>query len=128
MLHSIIEGEPGVGKSHIIEILAEIYLKIGYLDKNIIKKVRIDDLKAKYLGQTAHRTQNAINEALGGILIIDEVYSLGSINSVDIYSQELIDTLNRNLTENAGKFICIIAGYGNDIDQRFFAYIKGLKK
>lgn len=127
MLHTVLEGPPGVGKSYVIDILAEIYLKMGYLTKNIVKKVKINDLKGKYIGHTAPLTQKAIDEAMGGVLVIDEAYSLASSENLDSFSKELIDTLNRNLTENAGKFICIIAGYGDQIEQCLFAHNVGLK-
>ena len=127
MLHTVLEGPPGVGKSHFIDILAEIYLELGYLKKKVIKKVKKSDLIAKYLGQTAHLTQKAIDSAMGGILVIDEAYSLGGGYKNDSYGKECIDTLNRNLTENAGKFVCIIAGYKDELDRCFFKYNPGLR-
>ncbi len=71
-------------------------------------------------------TQKMIDEAIGGVLLIDEAYSLGSAEKVDSFSKELIDTLNRNLTENAGKFVCILAGYGDQIDKCLMAHNPGL--
>jgi hypothetical protein len=127
MLHTILVGPPGIGKSHVIDLLADIYLKMGYLTKNIVKKVKIDDLKGKYIGHTAPLTQKAIDEAMGGILVIDEAYSLASAEKLDSFSKELIDTLNRNLTENAGKFVCIIAGYDDQIEKCLFAHNIGLR-
>lgn len=127
MLHTILVGPPGVGKSLIIDVIAEIYLKMGYLTKNIVKKVKINDLKGKYIGHTAPMTQKAIDEAMGGILVIDEAYSLGNAGKIESFSKEIIDTLNRNLTENAGKFICVIAGYEDQIDKCLFAHNIGLR-
>ncbi|XWV26650.1 putative cfxQ-like protein [Tupanvirus soda lake] len=127
MLHTILEGPPGVGKSHVVDLLAEIYLNMGYLTKKVVKKVKINDLKGKYIGHTAPLTQKAIDEAMGGVLVIDEAYSLGSAERLDSFSKELIDTLNRNLTENAGKFVCIIAGYGDQIEKCLFAHNVGLR-
>ena len=127
ILHTILEGGPGVGKSLIVDILAEIYLKMGYLTKNIVKKVKLNDLKGKYVGHTVAMTQKAIDDAIGGVLIIDEAYSLGSAGKLDVFSKELIDTLNRNLTENAGKFVCIVAGYGDQLEKCFFAHNPGLR-
>ena len=127
LLHTVLVGPPGVGKSHIIELLAEIYLGMGYLKKNVIKRVKISDLKGKYVGHTAPLTQDAINAAMGGVLVIDEAYSLGSEDHLDSFSKEIIDTLNRNLTEHAGKFVCIIAGYEDQIETCLFAHNAGLK-
>ena len=127
LLHTILEGGPGVGKTHVIDILAEIYLNMGFLTKKVIKKVKINDLKGKYIGHTGPMTQKAIDDAMGGVLVIDEAYSLGSSERLDSFSKEIIDTLNRNLTENAGKFICIIAGYGEQIDKCLLAHNDGLK-
>ena len=127
MLHTVLEGAPGLGKSHIIDILADIYLKMGYLKKNIIKKAKRSDLIGKYLGHTAVLTQKVIDEAIGGILVIDEAYSLGNAEKRDSFSKECIDTINRNLTEKAGQFICIIAGYRDELEESFFSYNPGLK-
>lgn len=127
LLHSIIEGPPGVGKTHVIDILAEIYLNMGFLKKNIVKKVKRSDLIGKYLGHTAVQTQKAIDSACGGILVIDEAYSLGNSEKRDSYAKECIDTINRNLTEKANEFICIIIGYEKELNESFFSYNPGLK-
>lgn len=127
LLHTVLVGPPGVGKSHVVDILAEIYLKMGYLTRDVIKRVKINDLKGKYVGHTAPLTQEAIDDAMGGVLLIDEAYSLGSEERLDVFSKELIDTLNRNLTERAGKFICIIVGYEDQIESCLFAHNEGLK-
>ncbi len=126
LLHTIITGPPGVGKSHVIGIIAKLYLKMGYLKKDIIHNVRIDDLKADIVGGTAILTQKAINKSLGGILVIDEAYSLASADRIDSFSKEVIDTLNRNLTEHAGEFICIMAGYKDQIQRCLFNNNPGL--
>ncbi len=127
MLHTILEGPPGVGKTLVVDILSEIYLNLGYLKKNVVNKVKINDLKGQYVGHTAPLTQKAIDDAMGGILVIDEAYSLGSIDHLDSFSKELIDTLNRNLSENAGKFVCIIAGYSDQIEKCLFSHNVGLR-
>jgi hypothetical protein len=141
MLHTIIEGPPGVGKTELGKILGELYIKMGIIENNkyniddpnfninnIFKIVKRSDLIGKYLGQTAIKTQEVIDSCKGGVMFIDEAYSLGNKEGRDIYSKECIDTINRNLTEQKSNFLCIIAGYPNDLEKCFFAYNDGLKR
>jgi SpoVK/Ycf46/Vps4 family AAA+-type ATPase len=129
MLHTSIEGPPGVGKTKLGRILAQIYYALGVIPSKRFKRVRRTDLVGKYLGHTAHKTQEVINEAEGGVLFIDEAYSLGSADGEkDIYSKECIDTINMNLTEKKKNLIVIIAGYTDQLDKSFFAVNEGLKR
>jgi len=128
MMHAVITGSPGCGKTTFIEILAKIYVKLGILKKGHIVKVRRDQLIGKYLGHTAVQTQEKISEATGGILLIDEAYSLGNPEGRDSFAKECIDTLNQALSEKKKDFICIIAGYKDALDSSFFAYNEGLKR
>lgn len=128
MLHTAITGPPGTGKTELGSILADIYLAIGAVKKNIFKKVRRSDLIASYLGQTATKTQKVIDECDGGVLFIDEAYSLGNNEQRDSYSKECLDTINQNLTEKKNNFICIIAGYPDQLEKCFFAYNPGLER
>lgn len=127
LLHTIIKGPPGVGKSHVIDIIANIYSNMGFLNKKAVTKVKLTDLKAGYVGQTALKTQKAIDSALGGVLVIDEAYSLGTDGDIDSFSKEIIDILNQNLTEKCGEFVCIIAGYGDQLETCLFNHNPGLK-
>jgi ABC-type molybdenum transport system ATPase subunit/photorepair protein PhrA len=135
MIHTVIEGPPGVGKTTLGYILGEIYSNLDIIEqpKNKtnqlkFKIVKRSDLIAKYLGQTSHRTQEVINSVLGGVLFIDEAYSLGNNDADDSYSKECLDTLNQNLSEKKNQFLCIIAGYKNSLDRNFFAYNEGLRR
>lgn len=128
MLHAVVTGSPGCGKTTFIEIIAKIYTKLGILKKGHIVKAKRSDLIGKYLGHTAVQTQNKINEAKGGILLIDEAYSLGNPEGRDSFSKECIDTLNQALSEDKSEFICIIAGYKNSLDKSFFNYNEGLRR
>mgnify|MGYP006078413535 CR=1 FL=1 len=77
------------------------------------------DMIGEYVGQTAPKVEKMVNKALGGVLFIDEAYSLGSKGNVS-YSEECINTLNQLLSEKAGQFICIIAGYKDNLKESFF--------
>jgi hypothetical protein len=128
MMHSVITGSPGSGKTTFIEILAKIYVGLGVLQQGHIVKTRRSELIGKFLGHTAVQTQKKIEEAYGGILLIDEAYALGNPEGRDSFSKECLDTLNQALTENKKDFICIIAGYKNALDESFFKYNEGLKR
>ena len=130
MMHTVIEGPPGVGKTIFGKILARIYLSLGISNKDTFKIVRRSDLIGEYLGHTARLTEKAIDEAIGGVLFIDEAYSLGngSDKKMDSYSKECIDTINQALTERKGQFICIIAGYKDELEKNFFSVNRGLKR
>ena len=126
--HCVITGPPGVGKTTLASVLGDIYLKLGFLQNNNFVTAKRSDLIGKYCGHTAVQTQEKIDEAEGGVLFIDEVYSLGNSKKRDVFTKECIDTINQNLTEKGDKFLCIIAGYKDDVDTCFFSYNKGLER
>jgi Holliday junction resolvasome RuvABC ATP-dependent DNA helicase subunit len=135
LLHTIIDGEPGTGKTEFAHLIAKVYLKMGVLKHDVFKKVKRSDLIAGFLGQTALKTQKILEEVRGGVLFIDEAYSLGNSegkDSKDIYSKECIDLLNQSLTEmreeDDNYFICMIAGYKEDLKNSFFSYNDGLER
>ena len=128
MLHTVIEGPPGVGKTHICHILASIYKGLGFLKNNKVVSVKRDDFIAKYLGQTADKTRRKIEEALGGVLFIDEAYSMGDAEGRDSYSKEAIDMLTSFLSEHPHDLICIVAGYKEALQRRFFSQNEGLSR
>jgi SpoVK/Ycf46/Vps4 family AAA+-type ATPase len=125
-MHTIIYGPPGTGKTEVAKIIGKIYCKIGILNKGIFKKVTRSDLIAGYLGQTAIKTTNVIDSCLGGVLFIDEVYSLGNVEGTDIYAKECIDILCEALSNHKNNLMVIIAGYEEEIKNCFFSYNQGL--
>lgn len=129
MLHTVIQGPPGVGKSELAVILGEIFVSMGVLRTSNFVVARRSDLVGKYLGHTADKTQSVIDSCQGGVLLIDEAYSLGhGGDSKDSFSKECLDTLNQNLTENRNNFMCIIAGYEKALEECFFSCNEGLSR
>ena len=126
-MHTVIYGPPGTGKTEIAKILGRIFSKMNILSKGTFKKVTRSDLIAGYLGQTAIKTKEVIKECLGGVLFIDEAYSLGTKEKKDSYSKECIDTLCEALSDYKDNLIVIIAGYENELEECFFNYNQGLK-
>lgn len=129
MHHTAIFGPPGVGKTKLAHIIAKIYNKLGFLKKDTVVSVKRDDFVAGYLGQTAIKTRKVLDKALGGVLLIDEAYSLGnSDKGGDSYSNEVIDLLTHYLEEHKHELVCVIAGYKDALENRFFAQNEGLSR
>jgi SpoVK/Ycf46/Vps4 family AAA+-type ATPase len=127
-MHTVIYGPPGTGKTEIAKIMGKIYSKMGILNKGTFKKVTRSDLVAGFLGQTAIKTRDVIKECIGGVLFIDEAYSLGngSSENKDIFSKECIDTLCEALSEHKHEIMVIIAGYEKELQECFFKSNQGL--
>lgn len=125
--HTVLMGPPGTGKTEIAKIIGSIYSKIGVLSNNVFKKVTRSDLVAGYLGQTAIKTQKLIESCLGGVLFIDEAYSLGDPNQSDVFSKECIDTLCESLSNHKENLMVIIAGYEDALKNCFFNMNQGLE-
>jgi SpoVK/Ycf46/Vps4 family AAA+-type ATPase len=125
-LHTVISGPPGTGKTEIAKLMGKIYSKLGILSKGTFKKVTRSDLIAGYLGQTAIKTREVVQESLGGVLFIDEAYSLGNTEKRDSFSKECIDTLCEALSDHKDNWMVIIAGYEEELNDCFFNYNRGL--
>ena len=125
--HTVIHGPPGTGKTEIAKIIGRMYSKIGILSKNHFIKVTRQDLVAGYLGQTAIKTAKVIEEAVGGVLFIDEAYSLASEEKEDSFSKECLDTICEALSNYKNDLMVIIAGYENELNNTFFRVNKGLQ-
>ena len=128
MLHTVIEGPPGVGKTELAKILAEVFKSMGILSKGTFKMAKRNDFVGGYLGQTTIKTQKILDSSKGGVLFIDEAYSLGNNEGRDSYSKECIDAITAFLTEERSDFICIIAGYKDSLEKCFFNYNAGLER
>lgn len=124
--HTVIYGPPGTGKTEVARIIGQMYSKIGMLKNNIFRKVTRNDLIAGYLGQTAIKTKQVINDCLGGVLFIDEAYSLASADHSDSFSKECLDILCEALSEHKDDLMVIIAGYENELNKSFFGANPGL--
>jgi SpoVK/Ycf46/Vps4 family AAA+-type ATPase len=127
-LHTIINGPPGVGKTEFAKIYADIFLRLGILKSDKFTEIKRSDLVAKYLGQTSHLTKELFEKSMGGVIFLDEAYSLGNEDKRDSYSKEAIDTINQYLSERKSDFMFIIAGYEDDLENCFFSVNKGLKR
>lgn len=125
-MHTVIYGPPGTGKTEIAKIIGSIFSKIGILKKGTFKKVTKSDLVAGYLGQTALKTRDVIKESLGGVLFIDEAYSLGNYDKIDSFSKECVDTLCEALSDHKDNLMVIVAGYENELNDCFFNINQGL--
>lgn len=129
MLHTVLEGPPGTGKTTVSYIIAKIYSKLGIFKKVKFNIVKRSDLISEYLGGTTIKTMETLDRCKNGVILIDEAYSLGSQpGQDDMYAKECIDAINQYLTENVDKIICIIAGYKKELNESFFSMNPGLKR
>lgn len=108
--HYVFTGNPGTGKTTVARIMADVFKTLGILSRGQLVEADRSKLVAGYSGQTAIKTNQLIDTALGGLLFIDEAYTLKS-NDTDSFGAEAIDTLLKRLEDDRGKFICIVAGY-----------------
>ncbi|MEH7180469.1 AAA family ATPase [Neobacillus vireti] len=115
-LHSVFTGNPGTGKTTVANIYAELLRECGMLKRGHLIVASRADFVAGYVGQTAGKTKKKIREALGGVLFIDEAYSLLSQTAGD-FGKEVVDTLVDEMTKHNENLVVVLAGYPKEMDQ-----------
>ncbi len=123
-LHMVFTGNPGTGKTTVARLVAKTYRALGVLSKGTLTETSRADLVAGYTGQTAIKTKDVIEKSLGGVLFIDEAYSLKQSED-DAFGQEAIDTLLKEMEDHRNNLAVIVAGYSDEM-RDFVAANEGL--
>ena len=125
-LHLVFYGNPGTGKTTVSRLIAKIYKSLGVLSKGQLVETDRGGLVGGYVGQTAIKTQEIIDKAMGGILFIDEAYALTHGKGENDFGQEAVDTILKAMEDHRDDFIVIVAGYP-ELMKEFIASNPGLK-
>ena len=116
-LHTVMIGNPGTGKTTIARLLAKIYKALGILERGHLVETDRQGLVAGFVGQTAIKTSEKIDEAMDGVLFIDEAYALSNFNGMQgDFGNEAIQTILKRMEDDRGKFFLFVAGYPENMD------------
>ncbi|ASS91479.1 stage V sporulation protein K [Aeribacillus composti] len=124
-LHMLFKGNPGTGKTTIARLIGKLFFQMNVLSKGHLIEAERADLVGEYIGHTAQKTRDLIKKSLGGILFIDEAYSLARGGEKD-FGKEAIDTLVKHMEDRQHDFVLILAGYPREMD-RFLSLNPGLE-
>ncbi len=126
-IHSVFTGNPGTGKTTVAQMMGKLYYKMGLLSKGHVYEVDRVDLVGEYIGQTAPKVKEVIKKANGGVLFIDEAYSLARSNDdTKDFGREVIEILVKEMSNPANNFAVIVAGYPKEM-KNFITSNPGLK-
>ncbi|MGH2721279.1 MAG: AAA family ATPase, partial [Actinomycetota bacterium] len=124
-LHMVFTGNPGTGKTTVARMMGKVLYKLGYVRKGHLVSVTRDDLVGQYIGHTAPKTREVIKRAMGGVLFIDEAYSIYRVDNERDYGQEAVEMLLQVMENERQDIVVVMAGYKKEMD-RFFSDVPGL--
>ncbi|MGF7185942.1 stage V sporulation protein K [Desulfitispora alkaliphila] len=115
VMHMVFKGNPGTGKTTVARIIGKLFRELGILQKGHVIEIERADLVGEYIGQTAQKTKAQIKKAQGGVLFIDEAYSLARGGEKD-FGKEAVDSLVKGMEDHKDNLILILAGYKEEMD------------